>query len=252
MRLSTLFKRTLQDMFDPSLVVISFIFIGGLSVILSPFLSEVLGTLAFEYLVTNNPADALAAAFSSLSDPLVLLSYIIYLLLMAYLASVVVAMIGKKRGEDVPNPFVLGKSRMLAYLATVIGIFAPVFFIFALYFPFARTVLGTKLFIPIILLASIYFLFVAPTIPAVILGERKARTNFQKGILVGKRHWWRLLLVLIGISIVLYILNVVFGLIALINVPYLSDLLLYLFQAISFLSTLAAITELYLLDLHGE
>ncbi len=203
-------------------------------------------------MVTENPADALAATFEQLSQPLTLVAYIVFLLVLAYATVTLVNLIAKKRGVEIGNPFIMAKRKLLAYILTLLGVFGPIFLLFAIYFPVARTVWGMKLFWPLIIIAALYLAVVSPTIPAVILGRGSARANFSSGLITGKRHWWRLIITLAVLSLILTIIAYLFGLLSIVPIPFLAAFLLYLYQAMSFLSGIAAVTELYLLDIHGE
>jgi len=251
-----LFKRVLADAADVGLLVLVVLFLYGLFYAFGSVLTSVQSAYTLTILSSPDPLLSMRPAFydalSSLSDPLTLLSMILYGILLTYLSLVVIGWIGKKRIGYPENPFKRAVEVIVPFIILGIIVFAPILLLLSLLFYFSSNV-SLLMFFFVLFLAFllVYTPIVAPSMVSLVLDADSVSKALRNGVLVGRRRWIRIILYMIGAAIVTSVVMYLFRLIAT-YVPALSDFLLVLYQAISFILPLAVLTEVYVADTHGE
>ena len=251
-----LFKRVLADAADVGLLVLVVLFLYGLFYAFGSVLASVQSAYTLTILSSSDPLLSMRPAFydalSSLSDPLTLLSMLLYGILLTYLSLVVIGWIGKKRIGYPENPFQRAVEVIVPFIILGIIVFAPILLFLSLLFYFSSSIsLLIFFFILFLVFLLVYTPIVAPSMVSLVLDADSVSKALRNGVLVGRRRWIRIILYMIGVAIVTSIIMYLFGLIAM-YVPALSDFLLVLYQAISFVLPLAVLTEVYVADTHGE
>jgi len=251
-----LFKRVLADAADVGLLVLVILFLYGLFYAFGSVLAKVQAAYTLTILASPDPLlalrPALSEALAALSDPLLLLSMLIYGILLTYLSLVVIGWIGKKRIGYPENPFKRAVEVLVPFVILGIIVFAPIVLLFSLLIYFSSVPsLFTVLFILFIFFLLVYTPIVAPSMVSLVLDADSVSKALRNGLLVGRRHWVRIILYMVAVSVVTSIVLYVFGIVAM-YLPALSDFLLVLYQAISFIMPLAVLTEIYVADTHGE
>lgn len=250
------FKRVLADGADIGLLVLVVLFLYGLFYAFGSVLSELQASYMLSILASADPLlsmrTAFYDAFSTLSNPLVFLSVLIYGVLLTYLSLVVIGWIGKKRIAYPENPFKRAVEVLISFIILCVIVFAPVslFFSMLLWFSSNVTILAI-MFVLFLVFLLVYTPIVAPSIVALVLDSDSVSKALRNGVLVGRRHWLTIILYMIGVAVITSILLYLFSMIAAV-VPWASDPLLILYQAISFILPLAVLTEIYVADAHGE
>ncbi len=240
------FRRIVTDLFDPAAVVTALIFIVFASMVFTPVLSTVQANL---FLYTS-PRSAFYAIISDLlSNPPLILAFVVYGLILLYTGLVVIGWYGKKRVGLPKNPFTRAVKLVIPAFILGIIIASPFLLAFALYVALYPTVFS---WIPLILLAFIvlyYLPVVSPALPALVIREENIKDAIHEGVFVGRRWWWKILLYSVGAFIVLYVISSLLGFLA----PYVPPQYIFLVvQALFFVYMYAVVVEVYVRDTFGE
>ncbi len=251
-----LFKRVLADAADVGLLVLVILFLYGLFYAFGSVLSSVQSAYVLTILSSSNPILSMRPAFydalSSLSDPLTLLSMLIYGILLTYLSLVVIGWIGKKRIGYPENPFKRAVEAIIPFIILGIVVFAPILLLFSLMLYFSSNVtLLVTFFVLFLVFLLVYVPIVSPSMVSLVLDADSVSKALRNGVLVGRRRWIRILIYMFGVAVVTSLFLYLFNAIAM-YFPPLSDFLLVLYQAISFVLPLAVLTEVYVADTYGE
>ncbi len=250
------FKRVLADSLDLGLLVLVVLFLYGLFYAFGSVLSSVQSSYILTILSSPDPLlairPALASALSSLSDPLTLLSMLLYGILLTYLSLVVIGWIGKRRTGYPENPFKRAVSVIVPFIILGIIVFSPVALLLTLMLYFSsNTVVLIVLFVLFTIFLLIYTPIVAPSMVSLVLDADSVSKALRNGVLVGRRRWIWIILYTIGVAVITSILLAIFGYLAALF-PAAADPLLVLYQSFSFILPLAVLTEVYVEDAFGE
>ena len=250
------FRRVLSDGADIGLLVLVVLFMYGLFYAFGSVLSEVHTTYALGLLASPDPIVSLRGIFleslSILSDPLVLLSMIIYGVLLLYLSLVVIGWISKRRISYPENPFKRALSVLVPSVILGIIVSAPVFLLFSPVILLSSNVMAVIVFLLVFFVVLlVYVPVVFPSVVSLVVDSDSVSGALRNGVLVGRRRWLRIVLYLLGVSLVSSVILYVFGILSLFF-PWAQDFLFVLYQAISFVLPLAVFAEVYIADAHGE
>ncbi len=251
------FARVLADGFDVGLVALVTLVLYGIGMLIGPILAAIQSSYTLEIVASANPVFALRSALSTAlstvaSDPLYLLATLIYSLFMIYLSALVVSWISKRRTDFPENPFAHALHVYVRYLVAGIIVGAPLIFAFALAVVIPTSAAGMVVSLALFtVFAVLYGALVAPVLPAVVVDDLDVKRALSDGILVGRRAWLRIFIYFIGVAIVSALVMSLFSLISY-YVPQLSDVLLYIYEAISFILSAAVATEVYIGETRGE
>ena len=236
------FARVLSDVFDPAALVLTLVFVFAVFWIFFPFLSEIQASIVFN----QSPKAAFEDFLTTISDPILLIAYVVYILLMFYFSLVIVAWFLKKRTGHVENPFKAAVRVLPRAILLSILLGSPFLLLFSLYISFYPLLLSRISFYLLILLSLTYGPIIAPVLPA-LLDTGSAKEALREGVFVGKRWWWRILLYLASAFIVIFLVLIALALL----LPSIAPFLLYLTNALFFIYSLAVVAEVYARDKFG-
>ncbi|NPA86866.1 MAG: hypothetical protein GXO00_02570 [Candidatus Diapherotrites archaeon] len=243
--MSRLARRTLSDLVDvPALLTATLIFYLIINFVSIPIHDAILNALA-EYVLTFSFARSVYAFFSSLTDPIVLFSLLLTLILHLYVYAFVVARIWQKRTGEIDNPFRRAVERMIhVFVAGLFVSFLPLlFFILFLIFQ-AVPPWNTVYFILFFLSTFLWVPLTLPVIAAAVVENLRGRDIVYEGMLAGRVYWWKIFLLLFILGPVLFF---IFSYVYL--VPVLGPAL---YTALSTIYVLALSAESYYGFKHGE
>jgi len=249
------FRRVLFDGADLGLLVLTVLFMYGLFYAFGSVLSDLYSAYLLGVISSPDPLVSLRSLFydsiSTLSEPLTLLSMFVYGILLLYLSLVVVGWIGKRRISCPENPFKRAVDVLIPAAILSIILLAPLSLLFSIILLLSSntTVLIVALSL-FFLVSLVYSTVVSPSIASLVIDSDSVSQALRNGVLVGRRRWFSILLHMFGVSLVTTVLLYLFGIAAL-ALPWTSDFLLVLYQAVAFILPLAVITEVYVSDAHG-
>ncbi len=166
------------------------------------------------YLTTGSFLKAGGAFVSSLLDPVTFLALILHVVLLTYVAAFVVARIGQRRLGTPRNPIKRAADRIIpVFIAFVVVGFLPFlsFILFQVYYPLPIAWIFFWMSILSLLTWSMLFL---PYVATSVLEEGKGRHLLQEGLVAGRFTWWRSLVTLLVIVIVVYAVSYLVSLLA--------------------------------------
>ena len=240
------FRRIVADLIDPAAVVTALIFTVFATLVFAPVLSVV----QWNVLTYSSPKSAFYAAVQEIfSDPLLVLSFVLYGLLVLYTGLVVIGWYGKKRVGRPDNPFARALRIMPSALILGVIIASPLFLAFALYVALYPTVYSL---VPLLILAFLVLYYVpvlSPSLPALVIRENTVRDALHEGVFVGMRWWWRILLYALGAFLLVYILSALLFLLAAYIPP---QYIFFVVHALFFVYIYAVVAEVYVRDAFGE
>lgn len=212
MSLWRLTYRSLLDLVDiPSLLVALLLIYVVNYFVAVPLVSATANALA-TYIFTGSFLKASYAFFTSLKDPITLLSFLLVLFFDTYLLGFLIARLWQKRTGNPKNPFVVALKKIIhVFLVSIFVSSLPAFF-FILYLIQQAVPPWNVLWISLAVLSLVTWVPLSlPVLATVVVEEGRGRDLVYEGLLAGKVYWWKNLVVLLIGSIIFYLLALLMG-----------------------------------------
>lgn len=246
MSLGRLVYRSFVDLVDiPALVVaLLLIYIVNFFVAV-PLLSATADALS-TYIFTGSFLKASYAFFTSLKDPITLLSFLLVLFFNTYLLGFLIARLWQKRTGEALNPFVVALKKIVhVFLVSIFVSSLPAIFLI-LYLVQQAVPPWNTLWLALTILSLVTWVPLSlPVLTTVVVEKGRGRDLVYEGLLAGKVYWWKNLVVLLLGSIVFYLL-------ALLLAPVPAVITSTLISSLEFILLAAVAVESYYGFKHGE
>lgn len=246
MSLGRLVYRSFVDLVDiPALVVtLLLVYIVNFFVAV-PLLSATTDALS-TYIFTGSFLKASYAFFTSLKDPITLLSFLLVLFFNTYLLGFLIARLWQKRTGEALNPFVVALKKIVhVFLVSIFVSSLPAIFLILYLVQQAVPPWNTLWLVLTILSLVTWVPLSLPVLTVVVVEKGRGRDLVYEGLLAGKVYWWKNLVVLLLGSIVFYLL-------ALLLAPVPAVITSTLISSLEFILLAAVAVESYYGFKHGE
>lgn len=231
MGLSSMLKNSLLDYLDIPILLLAAAFLYLDYYYVAVPIQNAVADSFTTYLTTGSFLKASGSFASSLLNPIVFLALLLHIIILTYVSAFIVARIGQKRLKHTYNPVKRAVDRLVpVFIAYVVVGFLPFlsFVLFEVYYPLPIAWIFFWLAVLSLLTWSMLFL---PYLATAVLVEGKGRHMLQEGLVAGRATWWRSLVTLLVVIIVVYAVSYlvsvfapsaalfVFGLLSTISIP---------------------------------
>ena len=207
MSLRGLLRRVLVDLVDPAALVVAIVITFIVNYFVFPPLLDVLASSFAEYIVSGSLAAAVYTFFVGLSNPITFLSFVLTLLFSSYLLAFIISRYWQKRTGSVGNPFRRAFERIVHIILAGLFISSVPILLFLLYLLYYLIPPWNSVWFGLFLLSLLLWVpFTLPVLASVVVEDGRGRDLVYEGLLAGRIFWWKNLLTLFLVSLIVYLL----------------------------------------------
>ena len=201
-----LLRRTLADSVDLPALILTFLIVFTVNFVVAPPMVDVMVSTFTTLQATNSVLKSLYTFTTQILQPLPFLSLLITIVLYLYLIGFILARLWQKRTGDVINPFRRGFYRMIHILVGYLFVLSVPLLFFLVYAFLQASVYNAVAFWTFVLITILWVPLTFPVLTPLVVERVRGRDMVYEGLLAGKHYWWKILLVMIVITFVLYLL----------------------------------------------